>query len=316
MKILGLSAGRKMGNNEVLVKEALMAAEEAGAKVGMIRLLDLDIKPCTGCLACYNSLRNGGSGKCVLKDDAMLLDEHLMESDGVILAAPVFVLGPHGLIKVLSDRFGPSHDVNFRMEAKKMRAAKGITKGHGPDERSFKERVGAFIAVGGASTYYPVSLGLPLMYLFTMSTRIRVVDQMQVLGISLFENVVLQPEILERARRLGRNVAEAGTKPVDQIKWVGDEPGTCPSCHSKLFVVGDRNPVMCPICGIHGKLEVEGGRITVSFTEEELKKSRLAIGGEERWSELERNLGELPDKTQIPEKLKKYKDYREIHVKK
>lgn len=153
------------------------------------------------------------------------------------------------------------------------------------------------------------------MNLFTLSSQIRVIDQIQVLGTTLFENVVLKPEILERARQLGRNIVEAWNKPVHEVKWMGDEPGTCPSCHSKLFVVGDRNPVMCPICGIHGELKVDGDRITVSFTEEELKRSRLAIGGEERWSEIEKNLGELPDRSLIPEKLKKYKNYREIHKK-
>ena len=44
MKLLGLSFGRKMENTEILVKEAMMGAEEAGSDVGFIRVLDLDIK--------------------------------------------------------------------------------------------------------------------------------------------------------------------------------------------------------------------------------------------------------------------------------
>jgi multimeric flavodoxin WrbA len=60
MKLLGLSCGRKMQNTEVLVKEAMRAAEELGADVGMIRLLDLNIKPCTGCVNCVRSLMQGG----------------------------------------------------------------------------------------------------------------------------------------------------------------------------------------------------------------------------------------------------------------
>ncbi len=60
MKLLGLSCGRKMQNTEVLLREALRGAEEMGVEVAMIRLLDLDIKPCRGCTACAMSLMEGG----------------------------------------------------------------------------------------------------------------------------------------------------------------------------------------------------------------------------------------------------------------
>ena len=129
MKLLGLSCGRKMQNTEILVKEAMMAAEEYGAEVGMIRLLDLDIKPCKGCTLCARSLMQGGPGKCTIKDDLHFVEEQLMACDALILGAPVYVLGPPGLLKVICDRFGPSHDVAFRMEAKKIRDTKGEGKG-------------------------------------------------------------------------------------------------------------------------------------------------------------------------------------------
>ena len=63
MRLLGLSCGRKMQNTEVLVKEAMMAAEDVGAEARMIRLLDLDIKPCKGCTLCARSLMQGGPGE-------------------------------------------------------------------------------------------------------------------------------------------------------------------------------------------------------------------------------------------------------------
>lgn len=53
MKILGLIGSyRKLGNTEVLVKEALMEAQRHGAEVDMLRLTDLRIEPCKGCMAC------------------------------------------------------------------------------------------------------------------------------------------------------------------------------------------------------------------------------------------------------------------------
>jgi len=82
MKLLGLSCGRRMQNTEVLVKGAMMAAEESGADVGMIRLLDLDIKPCSGCTLCVQSLRQGGPGKCSIKDDLDLIPTRLKKYEG------------------------------------------------------------------------------------------------------------------------------------------------------------------------------------------------------------------------------------------
>jgi len=314
MKLLGLSCGRKMQNTEVLVKEAMRAAEELGADVGMIRLLDLDIKPCTGCTKCVQSLMQGGPGKCVIKDDLHLVDEQLMECDGLILGSPVFVLTPHGLLKVMSDRFGPSHDYVFRMGAKEIRDAKGT--GKGPDERSFKGRVAGFLSVGGAVTPHWLSLGLPLMNLFTFPSHIQVVDQMQVLGVSRWGHVVLNDEAMARARRLGRNVAEAMGKSEKEVRWMGDEPGTCPVCHSNLLTVPKKNPVECAICGIRGEIKVEGDDISVTFSEEEQKRARLTVAGKlEHYLEIRDNFriaAARKDLDQIPERLKNYEGYREI----
>jgi len=317
MKLLGLSCGRKMQNTEILVKEAMMAAEELGVDIGMIRLLDLDIKPCTGCVSCVRSLMQGGPGKCVIKDDLHLVEEELMECDGLILGSPVFVLTPHGLLKVMSDRFGPSHDYAFRMEAQKIREAKG--KGNGPDKRFRKDRVSGFISVGGAVTPHWLSLGLPLMNLFTFPSHIQVVDQMQVLGVSRWGHVVLNDEAMARARKLGYNVAQAMGKSEKEVRWMGDEPGTCPVCHSNLLTVPKKNPVECAICGIRGEIKVEGDDISVTFSEEEQKRARLTVAGKlEHYVEIRDNFkiaAARKDLDQIPARLKKYEGYREIEKK-
>ncbi len=125
MKVLGLTCGRKMSNTEILVKEALMGAEEMGAEVEIVRLMDLDIRPCTGCNSCVIDLfEKAGSGACVLKgDDFPFIDEKILDCDGLVLGSPIYEKGPQGLLKVLNDRMGPSHDMAFRMIAKKIREA-------------------------------------------------------------------------------------------------------------------------------------------------------------------------------------------------
>ena len=150
MKVLGIGCGRKASNTEILVKEALMGAEEAGAEVEFIRLNELDLKPCTGCNACVVDLfEKAGSGKCVIKDDLGLIDGKIMECDGLIVGSPIYEKSPTGYLKILNDRMGPSHDMAFRMIAKKIREERHITAGEGPDERSFKPRVASLFAVGG-----------------------------------------------------------------------------------------------------------------------------------------------------------------------
>ena len=58
-KIMGVTAGRKNSNSEILLKEALMACEELGAEVRMINLKDFHIEPCTGCTSCTRGMAQG-----------------------------------------------------------------------------------------------------------------------------------------------------------------------------------------------------------------------------------------------------------------
>jgi hypothetical protein len=175
--------------------------------------------------------------------------------------------------------------------------------------------------VGGASTPHWLSLGLPLMNLFTFPSHITVVDQMQVLGMSKYESMVLNEQAIDRARKLGRHVAETMNKPISEVNWMGDEEGTCPVCHSDLLTVSKKNPVECPICGISGKIQVNGDEISVIFDEEEKNRSRLTLAGKlEHWIELkesfkirQQGVQEI-GKEEISKRLKKYKGYRELQV--
>ena len=314
MLVTGLNFGRNMQNTEVLTREALMAAKECGMEVALIRMLDLDIKPCRGCNACLHSLTEGGSGECVIKDDFAFLDEQIMQSDGLIIGSPVYLMAPTGQYKTVADRMGPSHDLFMKHLSRKIRAEKGIGKGSGPDERSFNRRVAGFISVGGATASHWLSFGLPLMNMLTFSSEINVIDQMQVSSVSQFGSVVLHSEALARARRMGRNIAEALQKPDEGCQWMGDEQGTCPVCHSNLLNIREGNTVECPVCGIAGEISIEAGRISIDFKPEERKKSHFfMLGKEEHMLEVRGNFTNVfmqrADKDEIPAKLEYYKAY-------
>lgn len=131
MKLLGISAGRKMGNSEILLKEALMAAEATGdIEVEIVRLHDLKIRFCTGCEACVKSSPEDPEGGCIIKDDMSFLKERLGQCDGLIISSPTFILRPPAIFFAMNERFlGFGH--KFLMDVYK------------------RKRAGAIISVGG-----------------------------------------------------------------------------------------------------------------------------------------------------------------------
>jgi multimeric flavodoxin WrbA len=290
-----------MGNSEILLKEALLAAEEAGIEVEMLRLHDLNIKPCTGCNACVqgkHGLIFGGSGECVIKNDDMpLFNEKLWQSDGLIISSPVFIFQPSGYLKLLADRCGPSHDQAFIIEAKKIAGGKSEV-----DERIFKPRVGGFLSVGGAPHADWVSLGLPLLHSFTFPMEIKIVDMQQVCAAAIPGQVTLDDKAIGRARQLGQNVAGSMGKPQDELKYLGDKPGTCPVCHCDVMLVGSTSVIECAVCGIQGVLEERNGKVSVTFSPEQQAISRLTLAGKRRHffeigdvqQEFDRRKAELP----------------------
>jgi multimeric flavodoxin WrbA len=317
MKVLGISFGRKMKNCEILVKEALMEAEKAGADVSFIRMIDLNIQPCCGCGGCGRSLSKGGSGNCIIRDDLPFVDKQMMAADAIIVAAPVYVLGPTGQLKQVADRIGPSHDLAFLTKENEKRIAEGKTGDRLVAPENFKQRVAGLISVGGASTQNWVSFGLPTMHLLCFPSQIRVVDQIDAYDMGRKGSPLLDKELMVRVGKLGRNVVSAIGKPTEEVKWMGDEEGTCPVCHCNLLTIQGKTTVECPVCGIYGKLTVEGDNIKVTFSEAEQKRSRLNFDGKlEHWTEIT-SMGAVAGPKiaaageELPEMLKKYEGYKD-----
>jgi multimeric flavodoxin WrbA len=312
VKVLGISCGRRNSNTEIMVKAALMGAEEADAEVMFARLQDYSIKPCTGCNSCVKDLLdNGGRGKCVLRDDDFPhIEQLIMESDGLVLGSPIYEKTPTGHFKVLQDRMGPSHDPAMRLTAKKVRLEKGLTNGEGPDERSFKRRAASLIAVGGSEWD---QMALPILGITCLSMQIDVVDQIRVNWVSLPRAIALYDNHLDRARRSGRKVAEALQNPDKPIEYLGD-PGACPVCHSKLIEIrheGQTYPCICGVCGVSGTLSVENGRVSFSVSEDDWRLSHVLMSGKLNHA---RELDEIclrppAGYEAIAEKAVKYREY-------
>lgn len=200
-----------------------------------------------------------------------MIDEALMACDAVILASPAFAVTPTGLYKTVCDRIGPSHDITFRKAAYDEGIAAGKPEDQLPDKRSFKPRVGALISVGGAMTENWLAFMLPTMYMLPMSMNIQIVDMYQYYGAMEYNNVIGNEPVMERARKIGQNIADALAQEGDQrTAWRGDNEGVCPVCHCDMLTVSrDKTAVECPVCGIHGSFAVEDGKLQVTFSEKE-----------------------------------------------
>ncbi len=313
MRVLGISCGRRMSNTEIMVKEALMGAQEAGAEVQFLRLQDYYIKPCTGCNSCVIDLmERGGGGACVLKnDDFPFIDDLIMDCDGLILGSPIYEKSPTGQLKTLEDRMGPSHDQGFRIIAQKIREEKGITTGTGPDPRAFKRRTASLIAVGGSEWD---TLALPIMSMFALTLQIEVVDRILINWIGLPKVVTFHEDMLARAHRSGRQVVEQHGTPDGEAEYIG-EPGMCPLCHCKLIEVRNDNdpyPCICGVCGVRGTLTTDAeGKVHFTVSDEDRPHSHLFLSGKFE------HLQELADVSLKPpanyheanDRAKKYREY-------
>lgn len=312
--VLGLSFGRKLGNTDIMIKTALKECEAAGLNVQFIRVDELDIKPCTGCISCVVGMTMGrGKGGCPIKDDFHILDEALMNCDAVIVGSPTYVLSPTGRFKTVCDRIGPSHDITFRKAAYEEGLAAGKPADMLPDGRSFKKRVGALISVGGAMTKNWLAFMLPTMYEFTMSMGIDVIDMHEYHGAMACEHVLGNPEQIERMKMVGQHIAQALAAGDEQerTKWRGTEEGVCPVCHCDMLTVSkDRKSIECPVCGIYGNLEIKDGKISAVFSEAEKKRSRLYWDGKlEHSTEIKTRAagpGQIPELKKLLEPFKGY----------
>lgn len=247
-KIMGVCAGRKDSNSEILLKEALYACQEQGAEVALINLRDFDIKDCTGCTFCTQGMfMKGENVGCTLKsqDDKDRLMEAIFQQDAIIFSAPTYDL---------------QVSANFTRFAQRSLAY----------ETAFLEKIGALepkhrvaglIAVGGSTRAW-MSMALETMQAAMFTCDFNVVDMMLGTRISARSHVLTRPDHIQRAHRMGENIMRSLNKAPEDRGWEGDEGfGWCPHCHSNSLSLGEVQwdglhfKVECQVCGCGGDLE-------------------------------------------------------------
>jgi len=100
LKILAFNGSpRKGGNISVIIGAILEGAQSAGAETTEVRLHDLDMKGCMGCLSCRKN-----PGVCKQKDALSPYLEAIKRCDGMVVGSPIYMYRITGQTKLFVDR--------------------------------------------------------------------------------------------------------------------------------------------------------------------------------------------------------------------
>ncbi len=256
MRVLGLvGSRRRVGNTEILVKQALKGARDQGAEVALIKLSDLNVQPCNGCMACMTKGEH-----CRLKDDMDFLGEEIAKSDGLVLGAPSYHYKPMGIFCLIDDRL---HGLTLPKERRKMA-----------------------VSIGTAGMLERSGWVVPMLNLFLRFTRQEIVGSLMAVsagpGEVLFDGRdSLMKETYSMGTRLVDALRDESTRihGVDRFKIFdprrkdGDKlytPGyCCPYCFSEAFQFIAPDTVRCCFCYDQtGKVvHKKDGGVTIQFPE-------------------------------------------------
>lgn len=133
MKVVAFNGSpRKNGNTQ---KALELFAEELQKHKIKTEIVQVGDKPIRGCLACYTCRKNQNE-RCAIEDEVNDWIQIMKNSDGIVLASPVYFSGITGTLKCFLDRAFLVSSVNGNL---------------------FRHKVGAALAVcrraGGVSTY-------------------------------------------------------------------------------------------------------------------------------------------------------------------
>jgi multimeric flavodoxin WrbA len=269
---MGVTAGRKNSNSEILLKEALSACQEAGAEVIMINLRDYNILDCTGCTACTKGMSEGKHVGCTLdnKDDKKKIMDVMLAQDAVIYSVPTYDLMPSATWLKFAQR-------SLAYETAFLETIGAI---------EHKDRIAGLISVGGSTRAWQ-SMALEGMQATMFTTDFKVVDMMLATRVPAPAQCLLDESLIARAHKMGENIMKSLATPVEERGWLGEEDmGWCPNCHSNALVLGEKQwdgvfyPIECQVCGAGGTLEkTEDGKWKFVIQKDGLLKDRTTVKG-------------------------------------
>lgn len=271
MKFFGICCGRKGGNTEILMAEALDGVKELvpDADCSFVNLQEAEIKHCVGCETCMkHRLAGDMEFRCVHginQDHFYYIEQQMRAADGIIVSAPAYNLLPPGIMIRFLNKMHASGD--YRTVTQGVDICK----------------VGACFSLGGTDWTDYMENTMRMITMELVGVYDGVADCVHFDFQPAYQMVLASPEILARVRQLGRNIAQAaidkkekGVNPEYKGDW-----GVCPYCHSNMVRIYEDGHITCPQCNVEGTATVENGKLKVVFTPEAMEKSRWAPYGQD-----------------------------------
>jgi len=101
MQVLAFNGSpRAKGNTSTIISAVLDGAKAKGAETVEVKLHDIDLKGCMGCLKCREN-----PGKCSQKDDLSQYLEAIKTCTGIVIGCPIYMYHIAGQMKIMVDRF-------------------------------------------------------------------------------------------------------------------------------------------------------------------------------------------------------------------
>ncbi len=227
--LLGIVASpRKFGNCELFIKE-IHARMGDGWELRMVRLPELDIRPCRACYQClFDTMR------CPQQDDFLTALGELAGADAFVVAAPTYLLSANGSLKRFLDRGLQFYAFVDQLWGKP--AAGVAIAGIEGMEGSTKLNVDGFIKLTfgdlrGSAVVYGALPG----------------------------EALLSPVNRETASRLARSLTDPGAK-------IAPDAPACPQCGGDTFRFLPGGGIRCMLCSGSGKYEASGGRLGIEIS--------------------------------------------------
>jgi multimeric flavodoxin WrbA len=134
VKVLGFAGSPRInGNTELLLKELLRGASDAGAETELIEVRKVKFDPCISCNRCFVT------GRCEVEDAFQPIYGKIVEADHIVLASPIYFMAVSAWAKALIDR------------CQCFWAKKYILKEPAPAYHGDIERKGIFISTAGST---------------------------------------------------------------------------------------------------------------------------------------------------------------------
>jgi multimeric flavodoxin WrbA len=178
------SSPREKGNSSLLAEKAAEGAKTVNAQVETFSLHRMNIRPCDACDTCQET------GVCVLKDDMQMLYPKLREAEAIVIASPIYWFTMSAQTKLFIDRW-------YALESSQGNALKG-------------KQFGILLTYSDTDPYSSGAINA-IRSFQDMFRYIGADITGMVYGTASDEGDVLkQPELLERAYKLGVKLGNAG----------------------------------------------------------------------------------------------------------